>query len=591
MSVVITGHVDHGKSTVIGRLVADTGNLPKGKLEQVRRTCESNSKPFEYAFLLDALKDEQSQGITIDSARVFFKTSRRRYIVIDSPGHIEFLRNMVTGAARAEAAFLCIDASEGVMENSRRHAYLLSMLGIDQVVVLVNKMDVVGYSHGVFESVARDFRLFLADIDVRDAGFIPVSGREGDNVAWRSERMGWWSGPTVLSAIDSFRKPEAPVEQPFRMPVQDVYKFTAFGDGRRIVVGKVLSGSLRLDDEVVFQPSGKRSRVASIESFPAVDGGGRELFPGMAAGFTLGEQVYVRRGELLCKGGEQGPQRGTVIRVNMFWFGREGLSALKEYTLKIGTERVRARLVEVRRVIDCSSQDVVERTGLDVSVGRNDVCDCVFFMLRPVAFDLSSVLPLSSRFAVVDGYEIVGGGTVRQHLEDDFRNGVPGRADCVSARERNLRNGHRPLVILVSGRDGDGVADFSHGLERCLFDAGINVYYLGFGEGDESGRRRGSAIRSAVSILPGDRRSMIRRVIEKMDVFVDLGVVLVVSIENLRRYEVGMLRECFPRTIKTLWFGEGADDVWECVMSDLEGLGDYLNDLLAFLHLNNIDDD
>ena len=157
MNIVIIGHVDHGKSTVIGRLLSDTGSLPEGKLEFVKETCRKTAKPFEYAFLIDALKDEQSQGITIDTARCFFKTKKRDYIIIDAPGHIEFLRNMITGAARAEAALLVIDANEGIRENSKRHGYIMSLLGIKQAAVLVNKMDLVGYSNESFNSIKKEF--------------------------------------------------------------------------------------------------------------------------------------------------------------------------------------------------------------------------------------------------------------------------------------------------------------------------------------------------------------------------------------------------------------------------------------------------
>ena len=186
MNIVIVGHVDHGKSTVIGRLLADTHSLPEGKLEQVRAQCELNSKPFEYAFLLDALKDEQAQGITIDAARVFFKSSLRPYLILDAPGHIEFLKNMITGAARAEAALLVIDAAEGVQENSRRHGYMVSLLGIRQLAVVVNKMDLVGWDRAVFDRIRREYGAFLDQVGIQPSAFIPVSGRGGDNIADRS---------------------------------------------------------------------------------------------------------------------------------------------------------------------------------------------------------------------------------------------------------------------------------------------------------------------------------------------------------------------------------------------------------------------
>src|ERR1041384_5372217 len=186
MNIVIVGHVDHGKRTVVGRLLVDTGSLPEGKLEAVRKECQRTGKPFEYAFLLDALSDEQDQGITIDTARSFFKTAKRDYIIIDAPGHIEFLKNMISGAARAEAAALIIDAKEGVRENSRRHGYILSMLGIKQVVVCVNKMDLVGHDEAHFRKIEAEYRAFLNDIGaVSPKQFIPVSAIGGGNLAPR----------------------------------------------------------------------------------------------------------------------------------------------------------------------------------------------------------------------------------------------------------------------------------------------------------------------------------------------------------------------------------------------------------------------
>src|SRR5262245_30208894 len=182
LRMVVGGHVDHGKSTVIGRLLADSGSLPRGKLEAVRELCRRTARPFEYAFLLDALKDEQSQGITIDAARVFFTTERRHYIIIDAPGHIEFLKNMITGAARAEAALLVIDAHEGVQENSRRHGYMMSLLGIRQMAVLVNKMDLVAYDQAHFDGIVRRYAEFLERLGLTPDCFIPASGRMGENI-------------------------------------------------------------------------------------------------------------------------------------------------------------------------------------------------------------------------------------------------------------------------------------------------------------------------------------------------------------------------------------------------------------------------
>ena len=331
MNIVIVGHVDHGKSTIIGRLLADTGSLPEGKLESVKEMCRRNSKPFEYAFLLDALKDEQAQGITIDSARCFFNTEKRNYIIIDAPGHIEFLKNMVTGAARAEAALLVIDAKEGVKENSKRHGYLLSMLGIKQITVLVNKMDLADYSEDRFNEIEKEYREFLKSINVEPKSFIPVSGFFGENIKNKSEKLNWYKGLSVLETLDSFEAKDNGSSLDFRMPVQAVYKFTKNGDDRRIIAGTVETETLKIGDEAVFYPSGKRTKVKTIEEFNAPVRS--EVTPGYATGFTMEEQIYVKRGELVAIEGQAKPEVSTRIKTKLFWLGRNSL--IKGKVLKI----------------------------------------------------------------------------------------------------------------------------------------------------------------------------------------------------------------------------------------------------------------
>src|SRR5580658_9100889 len=192
LKIVIVGHVDHGKSTFVGRLFNDTGSLPEGKLEQLQKIAERRGVPFEWANLMDALQSERDQNITIDTAQIWFQTKRRQYVIIDAPGHKEFLKNMITGAANAEAALLLIDANEGIQEQSRRHGYLLNLLGIRQIVVLVNKMDLQGYSQERFEQIERDYRAFLRSVGVEPGLFLPMSAKLGDNIASPSPNMTWW---------------------------------------------------------------------------------------------------------------------------------------------------------------------------------------------------------------------------------------------------------------------------------------------------------------------------------------------------------------------------------------------------------------
>ncbi|HBQ63712.1 MAG TPA: adenylyl-sulfate kinase, partial [Clostridiales bacterium] len=377
MNVVIVGHVDHGKSTIVGRLLADTGSLPEGKLEQVRELCRRTSKPFEYAFLLDALKDERDQGITIDSARCFFQTPKRKYIIIDAPGHIEFLRNMVTGAARAEAALLVIDASEGIMENSRRHGTLISMLGISKVIVLVNKMDIAGYRQQVFQEIQREYSEFLASVGIRPIQFIPVSGMAGDGIATASDAIPWYDGPTVLVALDALKAEGQAVDQPFRMPVQGVYKFTAYGDDRRIIAGTAETGSLKAGDEVVFSPSGKRSRVKTIESTDH-RGKRQKITAGYAAGFTLDTQIYISRGELVSRADESLPHISSRIRASVFWLGQQPLELGRIYIFKLGTSKTAGRIEKFTRIMDASTLAIRDSSSLQA----NDAADCIIALDR-----------------------------------------------------------------------------------------------------------------------------------------------------------------------------------------------------------------
>lgn len=425
----MTGHVDHGKSTVIGRLLSETGSLARGKIERIRAYCERNAKPFEYAFLLDALKDEQAQGITIESSRVHFMTAKRDYVIVDAPGHIEFLRNMVTGASQASAALLVIDAKEGMRENSRRHGYILSLLGIRRLAVLINKMDLIGYDEGRFRRAAEDCDSFLKRVGVHPDHVIPVCGLHGDNLARTSARMSWYRGPTVLSALDGFTPENSAADQPFRMPVQDVYKFTAEGDTRRIIVGTVESGSLSAGDEVVFSPSGKSSGVRSLEDYPRPRRG--RIGPGAAAAFTLADQVYVKRGDMVSRRDEKPPRVGTRFEASLFWLGRESLKTDKDYVLKIGSTRVTARLERILRVVDASS--LASRKGAK-SVACNEAADCLLRTSQAVAFDLAGENAATGRFALVDGFEIGGGGVIRKAFQ-----------------EKRARRRQKSALVLITG--------------------------------------------------------------------------------------------------------------------------------------------
>jgi bifunctional enzyme CysN/CysC len=480
MNVVIVGHVDHGKSTLVGRLLADTGTLGDGKLEKVQRICKQQGKVFEYAFLLDALEEEQGQGITIDAARIFFKSARRDYMIIDAPGHIEFLKNMVTGAARAEAAVLLIDAKEGVRENSRRHGYLLSMLGIRQVVVAVNKIDLVDCRRDAFEAIVTEYKAFLAEVGITPRHFVPMAARDGDMVAHRSDRLDWFDGPTILEALDGFTRAVPDADKPLRMPVQDVYKWNERGDDRRIIAGKVESGRLRAGDRVVFLPSNKTATVRSIESWSAPVP--TEAVAGRGAGVTLTEQIYVGRGELMTHL-DSPPQVSTKLRVNLFWLGKKPMRPGQRYKLKLATAEREVTIDTIHRVLDASDLSASSDKG---RVDRNDVADLTLHTRSPVAFDLTGDLESTSRFVIVDGYDIAGGGIVREAVhdgdEEDFAiqraRDIEWIRGDVLAESRTSRIGHPASLVMFVGDLGTGKHRVARALEAALVQADHRAYLL-----------------------------------------------------------------------------------------------------------------
>jgi bifunctional enzyme CysN/CysC len=553
MNIVIVGHVDHGKSTVIGRLLADTHSLPEGKLEQVRAQCELNSKPFEYAFLLDALKDEQAQGITIDAARVFFKSDLRHYLILDAPGHIEFLKNMITGAARAEAALLVIDAAEGVQENSRRHGYMMSLLGIRQLAVVVNKMDLVGWDRGVYDRIVREYGAFLDQIGLKPSAFIPVSARGGDNIAGRSAELPWYDGPTVLNALDEFRSEPLPWDRPFRMPVQDVYKFTKQGDDRRIVSGTIDSGTMSVGDTVIFYPSGKKSRVKSVEAFNRPTQTRAEA--GWAVGFTLQEQIYITRGELATVEGQPRPQVTTRLRVSLFWLGKDPMVKRKEYLLKLGSARVTCRVEEVLRVMDASTLGTTEQRN---AVQRHDVAECVLRLDRAIACDLAEDVAATSRFVIVDDYEIRGGGIVREAMTDrqaSVRDRVLLRnykwePSIIQPEHRAEKYNQKASLILVTGEHEQDRKGVAKALEEKLFQDGKVVYFLGIGNVLYG-------VDADIERKQENRLEHMRRLAEVANLMLDAGIILVVAAAELRQDDLEVIKTAVqPDWIETVWAGD-----------------------------------
>ena len=538
MNVVIVGHVDHGKSTLVGRLLADTGALPEGKLDAVKAQCKRNAKPFEYAFLLDALKDEQAQGITIDTARSFFKSSKRDYIIIDAPGHIEFLKNMISGAARAEAAILLIDAHEGIKENSKRHGYMMRFLGIKNIAVCVNKMDLVNYDQKVFEQIKSDYTKFLTEIDLVPKSFIPIAAFHGDNMISLSKNMPWYKEGSVLDVFDSFEKAPSKDLLPFRMPVQDIYKFTEEGDERRIVAGRVETGTISVGDNIVFLPSGKKNRIKSIEYF---NGPPRtEAFAGESIGFTYDTEIYIRPGEILCKVSEKQPHVSNKFRANIFWMGKQLLMKGKTYKLKIATQQVPVIVSDIIHVLNAAELSSSQKSHVD----RHEVGEIILETLKPIAFDVVSEIAQTGRFVLVDNYEIAGGGIILAPVfdSDSNLNQQIKKRDYSWERSQitpQLRAGkyqHKSAFIIIAGKVDTGKQRIAKALEESLFNLGKNVYFLGVSN------RLGLPSQDSKDKTLGKYDALVQ-LGELAHLMTDAGLILITSITDIDQYELAMLKK------------------------------------------------
>jgi bifunctional enzyme CysN/CysC len=536
LNLVIAGHVDHGKSTVIGRLLADLGALPEGKLERVQEFCALHSRPFEYAFLLDALKSEQSQGITIDTARCFFSTPQRDYILNDAPGHVEFLKNMITGAARAEAAFLIIDVREGIQENSRRHGYLLSMLGIRQLSVLLNKMDLVEYRQETFEQVRREYSAFLERLGLHPLSTIPICASRGENLVSRSPEMPWYQGFTVAEQLEHFEKQRPAEGAVFRLPVQDVYKFTDAGDDRRIVAGTIQTGQIQVGEEVRFFPSGKSSCIQSIETFnaPSI----QQAIAGQSPGFVLTDPIYVRPGELMCRAADPPPQVGRQFRANLFWWGRAPMVPGRRYKLKVGAARGAVQLSEVLHVVETGDLSALGRKG---QIDRHDVAECILETLRPMAFDPAARLEATGRFVIVDQHEIAGCGCILESLgmepgllkQQVIRREALWEAGYVQTATRQARNQHPGKFIVITGSPAVPVRELAKQLELRLFKERHQAYFLSPSCLEATGSSEGQT---------GLKEEQIEQLGEVARVLTGAGLLFITCLEDIDQYDLERLR-------------------------------------------------
>ncbi|MHC4244550.1 MAG: sulfate adenylyltransferase subunit 1 [Planctomycetota bacterium] len=402
LSFVIVGHVDHGKSTLIGKLLYDTDSLSPDKIEEVQKASAEVGRATEFAYLLDHLEEERKQGITIDTTQVFFKTSKRRYVIIDAPGHVEFVKNMITGASQAEAAVLIIDAAEGVREQTRRHSYMLSLLGLNQVVVVLNKMDLVDFSKERFDTIKKDIEQFLESINIQSSIYIPISAIRGDNIANSSENMSWYKGPTFLESLDTLQNRQLPEEKPLLFPIQDVYKV---GD-KRINVGRVESGTIEKGIEIKILPTGQVTRINSIEKFLEKT---EKAIAGECIGLTTTDSVFLDRGNVVCLP-DMEPTLTNRIAANIFWMTKRDFGKDEKMTIRCATQETSCKIENINKRINSSTLELIEKNA---EVLKNlEVGEVIIKTKKPVAIKSFNDVQELGRFVLVSDENTCAGGII-----------------------------------------------------------------------------------------------------------------------------------------------------------------------------------
>lgn len=538
--IVIVGHIDHGKSTLIGRLLNDTGTIPKERVEAVKAASKRRGRDMEWAYLLDGFQAERDRGITIDSARIRFASQKRTYTIIDAPGHREFLKNMITGAASAEAAVLVIDVAEGLAQQTRRHAHLLNLLGVRRLIVAVNKMDLVEGAEAAFDGINKEIRAYLGDLGITPEVVLPMAARRGHNVVTTSDLTPWYDGPTLVEVLDDL-PPQALVEHlPLRLPVQDVYDFTG---PQPAVVGRVESGHVRPGDRLIFQPSGQTTSVAALETW-----NGRpedHAAAGRSVAITLDTPLQVTRGDVAMSV-DAAIQPSEAIDAAVFWFAAAPLSTGKQYTLKTHTARYEVTVGIVDNVIDSDSL-VASSAG---QIGEAGIGHVVFHCDMPMVLEAFATNRGLGRFVLMDGFETVGGGIVLAAPAVAHATEKPAPADAavsnifrvagnVPPAARATAFGHKGGILWFTGLSGSGKSTIAYQLEQRLIERGQHAFVL-----DGDNLRHG--ISAGLGFNPDDRAEHNRRAGQVASLFADAGVIAIVALISPHRADRANVRAMRP---------------------------------------------
>jgi bifunctional enzyme CysN/CysC len=530
---ITCGSVDDGKSTLIGRLLFDTDMIFDDHLASLEKDSKKHGTTGDapdLALLVDGLQSEREQGITIDVAYRYFATDKRKFIIADTPGHEQYTRNMATGASTANLAVILIDARKGVLTQTRRHTFIVSLLGIRHAVVAVNKMDLMGWDKAVFERITADYLEISKSLSIPDIRFVPVSALKGENVVHRGTGMPWYAGPTLLEILESVDVTDDVNFKDLRLPVQYVNRpnldFRGF-------CGTLAAGVLQKGDTLMALPSRRSSRVTSIHTF---EGDLDQAHAPMAVTVTLADEIDISRGDVLVHS-ERAPHVGTSLDAWLIWMADAPMLPGKQYLFKVGTKTVNGVIEKIHHVVDVNTweKDYADELKL------NQIAQCKLSFSEPVAFDPYAVSRNTGSFIVIDRLSngTVGAGMVTRTIvlpQQDKSENVVWHEHKVNRAQRSNQKGQQPCVVWLTGLSGSGKSTVANALEQALFLQGYHSYLL---DGDNV--RHG--LNKDLGFTDEARVENIRRIGEVAKLFVDAGVIVITAFISPFRADRRLVRE------------------------------------------------
>ena len=552
---ITCGSVDDGKSTMIGRLLYDTQSIFDDQLRELSgiggKTSAADGVP-DLAFLLDGLQSEREQGITIDVAYRYFTTERRKFIIADTPGHEQYTRNMATGASTSDLAVVLVDARKGILTQTRRHSYIVWLLGIRRIVLAVNKMDLVGHDQAVFERIAAEYRDFAAQLNLTDVDNLPISALAGDNIVFPSKHMPWYAGPPLIEILETAPSRTDRAAAPFRFPVQRVNRPNADFRG---FSGTIASGSVRVGDDLVVLPSGRGNRIKGIVSY---DGALSTASAGEAVTLVLEDETDIARGDLLARP-NQAPRLADQFMAHIVWMNDDPMVVNRVYLLKIGTRTMQARLTEIEYRLDINTLERQPANGLDL----NDIGVGRVMLDQSVPFDTYEEDPTTGAFIIIDKVSntTVGAGMVdRAVMTTSY---VYRHETVVNKAARTAIKGQKPCLVLFTGLHGAGKSAIANAVEQILNSGNHHTYLL-----DANNLRHG--INSDLGFSDADRAENLRRAGEIGRLFVDAGIIALLSFIAPARQERRTIRNMFGADEFIVIFVDTPLEI--CVERDPNGL-------------------